>query len=158
MLDALLLPPAVWFSYPAGASTLSRQQAARHFEIGMKRGLPDIWVLYNGVWCIELKRPKTGLLSKTRTVTRRGVTRVLDGQLDVFPRLIASGGVQEIRICRTIEDVLSCLTQWQIPLRRHQAVASSSMTNAPAPTPSKFSSTPTTKRSRSPTSRSTATL
>lgn len=157
MLDALLLPPAVWFTYAAGASILSPQQAARHYEIGMKRGLPDIWLICGGVYCIELKRPKTGALSKTRVVSGKHGKRLVEGQAEMFPRLIAAG-VKEIRICRTIEDVLNCLREWQIPLRRHQAVASSSMTSAPGPTPSRCSSTPTTRRRRSPTSRSTAML
>ena len=46
-LDRLLLPPAFWFTYLAGASQLSPQQQARHSRIGLKRGLPDIWILYN---------------------------------------------------------------------------------------------------------------
>ena len=43
-LDHLLLPPAMWFTYPAGASQLSPQQMARYSRIGLKRGLPArIW-------------------------------------------------------------------------------------------------------------------
>jgi len=83
-LDKLLAPPAMWFTYPAGASQLSPQQQARHSRIGLKRGLPDIWILYDGVWLIELKRPG-GRLSKTRIVrTGRCSPRTLAGQTEVF--------------------------------------------------------------------------
>ena len=64
-LDRLLMPPAVWFTYPAGAVQLSPQQMARYSRLGLKRGLPDIWVLHQGTYCIELKRRGAGRLSKT---------------------------------------------------------------------------------------------
>ena len=156
LLDIILLPPAMWFTYPAGASTLSRQQAARHSEVGLKRGLPDIWLLCNAVYCIELKRPKTGALSKTRIVrTKRGGERIVLGQADVFPKLIAAG-VKEIAICRSVEDVLHCLSRWQIPTRGRLSAASSSTISVPASTTSRSCSTPTTRASRSAKSRSHA--
>ena len=90
-LNALLLPGSFWFSYPAGASTLSPQQAARHIEIGLKRGLPDIFVIHGGLYGIELKRPG-GKLSKTRIGrTARGAPRLLAGQVEVFGLLLAAG-------------------------------------------------------------------
>jgi hypothetical protein len=144
LLDALLAPPALWFTYPAGASTLSPQQAARHTEVGLKRGLPDIWLLHRSVYCIELKRAKGGAISKTRTVrTRSGALRIVLGQAEVFPALIATGAVREIAICRSVDDVMTCLQRWQIPLRRSPAGASSSMPSAATATVSKSSSTTT---------------
>lgn len=121
-LDALLLqPPAFWFTYPAGASTLSPQQQARHSRIGLKRGLPDIWVLHNGaVYCVELKRHKHGRLSKTRVVqTPRGAPRILLGQDDVFPALMATGTVHDIAICTSVAEMLAQLALWNIPLRQN---------------------------------------
>lgn len=116
-LDALLLPPSFWFTYPAGASVLSPQQQARHSRIGLKRGLPDIWVLYRGVWLIELKR-RGGTLSKTKIVrTRRGSPRVLVGQEEVFPQLCATGAVRDIAVCYSVDEVLDQLERWHIPLR-----------------------------------------
>jgi hypothetical protein len=116
-LERLLAPPAVWFTYPAGASQLSPQQMARHSRIGLKRGLPDLWILHHGVYCIELKR-RGGRLSKTRVVrTRRGSPRILDGQSDVFPQLLASGGVADIAICHSVDEMLAQLARWHIPLR-----------------------------------------
>lgn len=146
-LDALLLPPAVWFTYPAGASTLSPQQAARHAEIGLKRGLPDIWVIYDGTYCIELKRPG-GTLSKTRVVrTKRGGARLVIGQAEMFPKLI-NAGVRGIAICRSVDEVLLQLSEWKIPLRPyHRAASRFTMSTPTGPSPS--SSTPTTRRRRS---------
>ena len=115
-LDALLVPPALWFTYPAGASQLSPQQQARHSRIGLKCGLPDLWVLHQGVYCIELKRPG-GQLSKTRLGrTRRGSPRVLVGQVDMFPNLLAAG-VKDIAVCHSVDEMLKALARWGIPLR-----------------------------------------
>lgn len=120
-LDALLLPPAFWFTYPAGASILSPQQAARHIRIGLKRGLPDVWIMFDGVWLIELKRPG-GQLSKTRIVrTRRGAPRVLEGQVEVFAKLCATGAVRDLAVCYSVDDVLDRLDDWKIPVRRRVA-------------------------------------
>lgn len=117
-LDVLLLPPAFWFSHTAGASVLSPQQAARHIELGLKRGLPDLWILYQGVYCIELKRPKAQLTSTRIVRTRSGAPRELLGQDKVFPRLLATGAVKAIAVCYTVDEVLSQLDRWEIPRRR----------------------------------------
>src|SRR4051812_34517621 len=115
VLDALLLPPALWFTYPAGAAQLSAQQQARYSRIGLKRGLPDLWFLHNGLFLIELKRPG-GELSRTRIVrTKRGSPRELVGQDKQFPRLLATGAVKAISVCYTVEEVLSQLDRWEIP-------------------------------------------
>jgi len=37
-----VLPPAFWFTYPAGAVQLSPAETARLTRIGVKRGLPDM--------------------------------------------------------------------------------------------------------------------
>jgi hypothetical protein len=118
-LERLLLPPAVWFCYPAGATQLSPQQMSRYSRMGLKRGLPDLWFLYRGVRCIELKR-QGGSLSTTRVVrTKRGSPRVLLGQEDVFPMLVRSGGVIDIKIAHSVDEMLSVLERWELPLRSH---------------------------------------
>jgi hypothetical protein len=118
-LDTLLLPPARWFAYPAGHVQLSPAEVARLSRIGLKRSLPDIWILYRRVYCVELKR-EGGDLSKTRIVrTRRGTPRVLAGQDEVFPQLIATGAVAAIAICTSVDAVLAQCRHWQIPLRVH---------------------------------------
>ncbi|HYJ44047.1 MAG TPA: hypothetical protein VEW06_06285 [Xanthobacteraceae bacterium] len=116
-LDLLLLAPAFWACYPAGASVLTPQQQARHSRAGLKRGLPDIWVLHGRLWLVELKR-RGGRLSRTRIVrTKRGAPRVLAGQEDVFPLLVATGAVGGIAICTSVMEVLEQLVQWGVPLR-----------------------------------------
>src|SRR6185436_17261239 len=87
-LDLLLLPPAMWTTFPAGAVPLPPQSAAKLARLGLKRGWPDVLVLHGQLFGIELKRVG-GILSRTRIVrTRSGAARVLDGQVDVFPRLV----------------------------------------------------------------------
>ena len=121
-LDALLLPPAFWFSAAIGAVKLSKQQAAALARAGVKRGLPDIFVITpiahgSRVLGIELKT-RTGRLSKTRIVrTKSGAPRILEGQEDVFLRLQAAGMV--IEVARSVDDMLELLEAWQIPLRSH---------------------------------------
>jgi hypothetical protein len=118
-LDRLLLPPAMWFTYPAGAAELSPQQMARYSRIGLKRGLPDIWLLHRAVYCVELKR-RGGVLSKTRVgLTRRGSPRVYVGQAEVFPLLIATGAIEAIAVCTSVDEMLAQCRRWQIPLRVH---------------------------------------
>ena len=124
ILDALLCPPAIWWSAAIGATKLSPQQAAALSRAGVKRGLPDVMVLHDGkLRAIELKKAGSGprgggggTLSKTRIVrTRRGAPRILEGQEDVFPRLEAAG--MTIAIARSVDEVLAQLAAWGVPLR-----------------------------------------
>jgi hypothetical protein len=119
VLDRLLMPPAMWFPYPAGVTDLAPWQLAAFQRFGLKRGMPDLWVFFNGVYCVELKRIG-GRLSKTKIArTRRGSPRVLVGQEEVFPQLLASGGVKDIAIAHSVDEMLGHLMRWQIPLRPH---------------------------------------
>lgn len=114
-LNKLLLPPAEWTTFPAGNVPLPPRFAAKLSRLGLKRGWPDILVLHERIFGIELKRAD-GRLSKTRLVrTRRGSLRQLDGQEDVFPRLEAAG--MAIAICRSVPEVLQALSGWRVPLR-----------------------------------------
>jgi hypothetical protein len=114
-LDRLLMPPAEWTTFPAGNIPLPPRWGAKLNRLGLKRGWPDILVLYDRIFGIELKR-RDGRLSKTRLVrTRRGGLRQLDGQEDVFPRLEAAG--MRIAICRSVPEVLTALGGWGVPLR-----------------------------------------
>lgn len=116
-LDRLLLPPAMFFAYPAGVIELSGHQMARLLRHGLRRGLPDLWLLYGGVYCIELKR-RGGTLSKTRVArTRRGAPRVLVGQAETFPALIETGAIEAIAVCTSVDEVLAQVARWRIPLR-----------------------------------------
>ena len=116
-LQALLLPPAQWISLGIGAIKLAPAEMGRLVAIGIKAGWPDILVLHQLAWGIELKRPG-GRLSETRIVRdRRGALREVAGQADVFPRLIATGAVGGIAVCTSVEEMLDQLARWKIPLR-----------------------------------------
>ena len=120
-LDVLLLPPAVWFAMPVGHIKLTRAQAARLSEIGLKRGLPDIFVLHQRLYGVELKRPG-GQLSRTRIVrTRRGGLRELAGQRETFPVLEAAG--LTIAVCDSLPAVLAFLASVGVPLRPYTDMA-----------------------------------
>ena len=117
-LTKLLLPPAFFFSAAIGATKLSPQQAAALSRHGVKRGLPDLFILHGQLYGIELKRARTGRLSKTRIVrTRSGAPRILEGQEDVFLRLQAAGMV--IEVARSVDEMLELLEHWGVPLRGH---------------------------------------
>jgi hypothetical protein len=116
-LDKLLLPPAVWACYPAGHLKLSAAEVARLVRLGLKRSFPDILIWYFGCWGLEVKR-RGGRLSKTRVVhTRRGTPRILVGQEDMFPKLIASGGFAAIGVMESVDEGLAQVARWGIPLR-----------------------------------------
>jgi hypothetical protein len=116
-LNTLLLPPAEWTTFPAGHVQLPGAAAAKLARLGLKRAWPDIFVLHGSLHGIELKR-KGAKLSKTRQVrTRGGRLRTVEGQQEVFPRLIAAG--MKIAVCDNVDDVLSQLAAWGVPLRRH---------------------------------------
>lgn len=115
-LNVLLLPPAEWACYPAGATQLSPQQQARYAKLGLKRGWPDLLILHHGLYGIELKR-RGGRLSQTYTTrTRRGSPRELIGQAEMFPRLVAAG-FTEIAIAHSVDEMLAHLERWGVPLR-----------------------------------------
>jgi len=117
-LDALLLKPAEWACYPAGATQLSPQQWSRYSKLGLKRGWPDLIILYETlIFGIELKRPG-GKLSTTRIGrTKKGSPRIYEGQVDVFPRLKKAG--MTIAIAHSVDEMLAQLKAWGIPLRAY---------------------------------------
>jgi hypothetical protein len=117
-LDVLLLPPAVWWAMPIGHIPLSGAQAAKLVRIGLKRNLPDLFVLHQGtLHGIELKRAGARL-SRTRTVrTRNGGLRVLDGQVEAWPRWQSAG--MRLTTAHSLDDVLAYLEAVNVPLRGH---------------------------------------
>lgn len=115
LLDRVLLPPAVWTTFPAGNVPLPPEYAAKLSRLGLKRGWPDILILHQRLFGIEIKR-RGGGLSKTRTVrTRSGAQRVLLGQEEVFPALEAAG--MRIAVCHDQDEVLDALVAWGLPIR-----------------------------------------
>ena len=115
LLDFALLPPAMWCCYPAGSVPLAPEYRVKLMRFGLKPGWPDFLIVHRGIFGIELKRVG-GVLSRDRMVrTRRGGLRMVEGQVSVFPRLVAAGCC--IAICRSVDEVLGALRDWRVPLR-----------------------------------------
>jgi hypothetical protein len=128
VFDRLIAPPATWAFYPAGAVQLPPAHAAKLSRMGLKRGWPDFIVLHGEIYGIELKR-HGARLSKTREVrTPSGAPRILIGQVERFPELLAAG-MRDIAVCYSVDDAVAALERWNIPLRATLA------RGAPAPTP-----------------------
>jgi hypothetical protein len=116
-LTRILLPPAEWAHYPAGSVPLPPEYAAKLYRMGLKPAWPDFLFVHAGIYGIEMKRVG-GVLSKTRMVkTRSGRPRMVEGQSDVFPRLLAAG-FTAIEVCSSVEAGLRQLAAWDVPLRR----------------------------------------
>ena len=112
LLTKLLLCP--WTTFPAGNVPLPPEYGAKLARLGLRRGWPDILIVHHGIFGIELKR-KGGGLSKTRIVrTRSGAPRILEGQADVFPRLIGAG--MPIAVCHDQDEVMDALVGWGLPM------------------------------------------
>ena len=127
LLAKIVLPPAEWAAYPAGWSELTGQQKAKFYRMGLRQAWPDFLISFNGFLGIELKT-EMGRLSASRFVKvrdRRGniVSRWVEGQREMFPRLVASGGFKRIVVCRSPEDVISELRAFGVPLRIRSVAA-----------------------------------
>jgi hypothetical protein len=116
VLDALLQPPAMWACYPAGHVELAPAQLARLKRVGLKRGWPDVLIIYQGLsFGIEIKA-RGGKLSKTRIGrTKRGGLQVFEGQEDVFARLGSAG--MSIAVVHGVDEMLAAIRNWGIPLK-----------------------------------------
>lgn len=115
----VLLPPEVqWSTFPAGHIQLSGQQAAKLTRMGLRRGWPDILLVWNGrVYGLELKRPRQGLSKSRWSRSRNGRMRWVEGQTDVFPRLAQAG--MTIGTASSAPEALRVLKAWGMPVRRH---------------------------------------
>jgi hypothetical protein len=116
-LTVLVLEPAEWTCFPAGSVPLPPRFSAKLARFGLKRGWPDILVLYGQLYGVELKRAGASL-SRTRLArTRSGAWRELIGQEEMFPRLVRAG-MADIAVCRSVPEVLAALGAWGVPMRR----------------------------------------
>jgi len=101
-LDWALMPPAVYTTFPAGWGVLTRSTAGRLKGAGLKQGIPDILVWYNGFTLgIELKSH---------------VGRLTPTQEEMHAKLRAAGVV--IAVCTSLMEVIDFLRIRSIPLRR----------------------------------------
>jgi hypothetical protein len=116
LLDWILLPPAMFTTFPAGWGKLTKATAGRLYASGMKKGMPDILVFQRHthettrVIGIELKV---------------GVYSVSSAQRTMFAQLQAVG--IKVYVCRNIEDVVGALDAAGIP---HRSVDTSTLRSA----------------------------
>jgi VRR-NUC domain len=107
LLDWILLPPALWTTFPAGWGKLGKATAGRLHGAGLKAGFPDLFIFYSGrVTGIELKTA-SGLVSKA--------------QHKMFMRLYEAG--VRVYICRNTDDVIGVLEQESLPHRKMEVAA-----------------------------------
>lgn len=101
LLDWLLLPPAMYTTFPAGWGKLPRATGGRLKGSGLKAGMPDVMVFYGGKTVgVELKTAK-GRLSRD--------------QVETFT-LLHEAGVP-VYVCREVQDVIAALQTEGIPWR-----------------------------------------
>lgn len=99
----VVLEPAVWTHFPAGLGKLPPATVGRAKAMGLKAGMPDYFVWYNGRTIgIELKR-EDGVLS--------------DAQKAMHPKLAGAGVMTYV--CRTPEQVIEWLDIEGIPMRQN---------------------------------------
>lgn len=116
VLDRLLAEGVEWACYPAGHIKLAPAELARLQRAGLKRAWPDFLIVHQGIYGLECKRDGA-TLSKTRVVrTKRGSPRILIGQEEMFPRLLRAG-FRDIRVARSVEQMVQHLEDWRIPVR-----------------------------------------
>lgn len=102
LLDWVLLPPALWTTFPAGWGKLPKATAGRLHGAGLKAGFPDLLIFYSGHCTgIELKA-EDGKISQK--------------QMQMFLRLDKAG--VRVYICQCIEDVVGVLERENIPHRK----------------------------------------
>lgn len=107
LLDTILLPPAIYSTFPSGWGKLATATAGRLRGCGLKAGFPDLIIIFNGrVTGIELKT-EDGALSKV--------------QKAMFAKLGEAG--MRIYICRNTDDVIGVLEQTSLPHRKVKIAA-----------------------------------
>lgn len=101
-MDWMVLPPALWTTFPSGWTAMRTGAAGRLKACGLKAGMPDILVFHAGKTIgIELKAP---LCSPSPI------------QIDMFNKLKLAGIT--VHVARSIETVHSILLGYQIPMRK----------------------------------------
>lgn len=107
LLNWMLLPPAIWTTFPAGWGKLGRATAGRLKRSGLSSGFPDILIFFNG-HCVGVElKAANGVVSKD--------------QHKMFMRLYEAG--VRVYICRTTDDVIGVLEQESLPHRQMEVAA-----------------------------------
>lgn len=102
LLDWILLPPAFYTTFPAGWGVLSPSMAQRLKRSGLKAGMPDMLIFYEGLaYGIELKAGKN-------TTTPE--------QKETIAKLSAAG--VQVWVCKSVEDVIDTVHVIGLPTRK----------------------------------------
>jgi hypothetical protein len=103
LLDWILLPPAIWTTFPAGWGKLGKATAGRLYASGLKKGMPDILVFSRAAvgW------PKYSLTNVIGIELKVGDNSVSSAQRTMFAQLQAVG--IRVHVCRSIEEVVAAL-------------------------------------------------
>ena len=109
LLDWILVPPAMFSTFPAGWGKLSKATAGRLYASGMKKGMPDILVFDHYLLGGDTHPMVIGIELKV------GVNSLSSAQRTTFARLLGCG----IRtyVCRSLEDVVTALDDGRIRRR-----------------------------------------
>lgn len=103
LLDWLLLPPAVYTTFPAGWGKLPPAIAGWLKRCGLKPGMPDILVFYDHQCIgIELKKP-----GKSPSLAQR----------EMHAGLLGAG--VRVYVCLRMEEVIAALVEFNVPMRAH---------------------------------------
>jgi hypothetical protein len=94
LLDWVLLPPAIFTTFPAGWGKLTKGTAGRLYASGLKKGMPDILVF-------DVMRKVIGIELKA------GANSVSAAQRDMFAKLQGVG--VRVYVCKSLEDVINAL-------------------------------------------------
>ena len=116
LLSWVLIPPAMFSTFPAGWGKLSKATAGRLYAAGMKKGMPDILVfsLHQGISLItkvEIAHTKIiGIELKAGANSLTPAQRTMHAQLQAV-------GIR-VYVCRSQEDVLAALDDADITRRQ----------------------------------------
>jgi hypothetical protein len=110
LLDWILLPPAMFTTFPAGWGKLTKATAGRLYASGMKKGMPDILVFD--------ARQRMGVTKVIGVELKVGANFTSSAQRTMFAKLQAVGIT--VYVCRNIDDVVNALDCADIP---HRAVS-----------------------------------
>ena len=102
MLDWMLLPPALYTTFPAGGYLLSPAAAGQLQRKGLKPGMPDILVFGGSGTCIGIE-------------LKVGKNRLSNLQKEMFDKLERAGIA--CHVCRCLEDVVYALRVNGFPVR-----------------------------------------
>ena len=103
LLDWILLPPAIFTTFPAGWGKLTKATAGRLYASGMKKGMPDILVF------APVQPPHPRRSTVIGLELKVGANSLSSAQRTTFASLQAAG--VRTYVCRSLEEVVAALDE-----------------------------------------------